>query len=75
MRMIGGPWDGDGIDGLVARVLLMHTPDFFCLDADGRWEHYVLHMSAGQVSYRHTGGCNEFDFHPDCGHDHTRGLG
>lgn len=68
VEFVGGPRGGDAVDGMLARVLGLFDPPFFCVDADGRYEHYErvdLHTFAFVAA------CTSMAEHPDCGHDHT----
>ena len=64
----GGPWDGDEMEGLMAQTLLSAPAAFFCLYADGRWEHYCRHdCDEHDLCYSWAGACNEIDGHPKRG--------
>lgn len=64
----GGPWDGDVVDGIMARLLVMHEPPYVCVLADGRYEHYVAEDADHFV---HAGICRVIEHVPSCGHDHS----
>lgn len=68
----GGPWDGTDVDGLFARTLLQHALAFFCVNADGRYEHYVAvdDCPEHELCYEHAGPCNERKPHEE----HQAGL-
>lgn len=68
LTFIGGPWDGDEVDGLFAKVLAYYEPPYFCVAADGRFEHYSRET---RNEFHHDGPCLTLFDHPDCGHDHT----
>lgn len=69
----GGPWDEDEPDGLFAKTITWFRPPFFCLNADGRYEHYVMVEDCPdhEVCYEHAGACRDRSPHEDCGHEHN----
>lgn len=72
-----GPYSETAIDGILASLIILHQPRYMCVDADGRWEHYVAVDDCPEhtVCYEHTGPCRDRQPHEDCGHDHDYGEG
>lgn len=68
LSFVGGPWDGDTVDSFLAKLMSYYQPPYFCVGADGRYEHYIR---VDRTTFQHAGGCRAIVDHPDCGHDHT----